>query len=234
VDPRRIGGNFVFRRVKILIRDIGRNLYLAQGGQWVATIAEARSFALGTAAIEHIKRNSLTGVDLYCVFRNITFNTAIPVTAYEETISDLQKPIVKSPAGTTSNAVQAMPTKLRAVRVLLVEDDADDVYLLNKMLRSELSCEVTVAFTKEVYETELERRPDLIVSDSNVRAFDGITALVLARKMYPDIPFVFCSGSTSPEKRETAMALGASAWASKENCFRELVQVVLRLLERKD
>jgi CheY-like chemotaxis protein len=219
--------------VKILIRDIGRNLYLAPGGHWVATIAEARSFALGTAAIDHIKRHQLTGVDLYCVFRNITFNTAIPISAYEETISDHQKPIVKTPAGTPPGAAPAMPTKPRAVRVLLVEDDADDVYMLKKLFRAELACEVIVAFTREIYEAELERRPDLIVSDSNVRAFDGITALVLARKLYPDIPFIFCSGNTSPEKRQTALALGATAWASKENCFRELLQVVSPLLDRK-
>jgi two-component system response regulator len=117
---------------------------------------------------------------------------------------------------------------------LLVEDDPDDVHMLITALRAELACDVVVTFTRQVFEMELERmRPDLIVSDSNVRTFDGIVALKLARKKYPDVPFIFCSGSSSPEKRETALALGATAWTSKENCFQQLVQVIVRIRDRK-
>ena len=208
--------------MKILIRDIARQLYLGPEGTWVTTVSEARAFALGTAAINYIKRHGLTGVDLFCVFRNITFNTSIPVTAYEDISSSPEEP-----AGRDELAALP-PTNFR---VLLVEDDPDDAQLLKKALQTELSCDVVVAFTREVFESELEsRRPDLIVSDSNVRAFSGMTALILARKSYPDVPFIFCSGNISPQKKETALAMGATAWTSKENCFRELVQVITRLV----
>ena len=207
--------------MKILIRDISRHLYLGQGGNWVKSIADARTFALGSAAIEHVIRNGLTGVDLYCVFRNITFNTAIPVSAYET----MPRQPGKQAAEIQSTAQSP------AIRVLLVEDDPDDVMMIKSALRTALACEVTVTFTQDTFESELETsRPDLIISDSNVRAFDGFTALKLARKRYPDVPFVFCSGSMSPEKRETAQALGATAWTSKDNSFRELVQITVRLL----
>ena len=220
--------------MRVLIRDISRNLYLAPGGGWVERIADARHFALGAAAIEHIKGNALTGVELFCVFRNITFNTAIPVKAYEETISDLQKPEAKSEGVTPSSTDTSLFRKPKNIRVLLVEDDPDDVYMLETLLRKELSCEVSVAFTREIYETQLEPRPDVIISDSNVRAFDGFTALMLARRKYPDVPFIFCSGSMSPRKREIGLRLGATAWTSKENSFQELVKCVLRVLKPKD
>jgi len=200
----------------------------------VERIADARAFPLGTAAVEHIKRHGLAGVDLYCVFRNITFNTAIPLTAYEETVQQLDKPAGKSQVAAASPGPDtSLLRKPSAIRILLVEDDPDDVQMLKTALTKELSCEVRVAFTRGIFEAELEERPDLIVSDSNVRAFEGIKALSLARKMYPDMPFIFCSGSGSPQKREMALALGATAWIPKEPSFRELVQFIRRVLSSK-
>ena len=199
-------------------------------------IADARAFMLGHAAIDHIIKERLTGVDLYCVFRNTAFNTAIPLMAYQRLDASARDQPKVSEASPVSIAPSSSPTPAKPfnVRVLLVEDNPDDVHMLKTALRTELACDVVVTFTRQVFEMELERmRPDLIVSDSNVRTFDGIVALKLARKKYPDVPFIFCSGSSSPEKRETALALGATAWTSKENCFQQLVQVILRIRDRK-
>lgn len=202
------------------------------------SIADARVFAAGMAAIDHIKEHGLKGVELYCVFRNISYNTSIPVDAYVKvTPRNPQSPIKSQSASASRNEAQttspSQPAK-PTLRVLLVEDDPDDADMLKTALRTELSCEVIVAFTKEIFEAELQRkRPDLIISDSNVRTFDGITALKTARKKYPDIPFIFCSGSVSPEKREAALALGATAWTSKQDCFKEAMQIVMRLRDQR-
>jgi len=54
-------------------------------------------------------------------------------------------------------------------------------------------------------------RPDLILSDQQLPAFDGITALHLARERAPDIPFILLSGSLN----ETTMVkyVQAGVWA---------------------
>jgi DNA-binding NarL/FixJ family response regulator len=96
-------------------------------------------------------------------------------------------------------------------------------------LEAELDCRVRVALTRASFETELENEPDIIVSDSNVLAFDGMTALKVATEKRPDIPFVFCTGHISEEKKEVAIQLGAAGWVSKDDHFSHLVCVVKRL-----
>jgi two-component system response regulator len=115
------------------------------------------------------------------------------------------------------------------VKILLVEDNPQDVELMQRALEAELDCRVRVALTRASFETELENEPDIIVSDSNVLAFDGMTALKVATEKRPDIPFVFCTGHVTEEKKEVAIQLGAAGWVSKDDCFSHLVCVVKRL-----
>jgi CheY-like chemotaxis protein len=59
-------------------------------------------------------------------------------------------------------------------------------------------------------------------------------ALKIAMKKCPQIPFVFCSGGADPRKQEDAFASGAAAWASKDDSFAQLVQVLKRLCPRQE
>jgi hypothetical protein len=152
------GGPQFIRRVKILIRDTSRNLYLGPGGVWVKNIADARAFMLGHAAIDHIIKEKLTGVDLYCVFRNTAFNTAIPLMAYQRLDASGRDQSKVSKASPVSLTQPGTPTSAKPSnpRVLLVEDDPDDVHMLITALRTELACDVVVTFTRQVFEMELK------------------------------------------------------------------------------
>ena len=126
-----------------------------------------------------------------------------------------------------------MIKKTEPLKVLLVEDSPRDAELIELTLTEQLPCEVKVTSTRPEFEAALDgETPHLIVSDSNVVSFDGLTALAIARERCPDVPFVFCSGNPSEATQREAYAQGAAGWVSKENDFRQLVSVVRRLSER--
>lgn len=126
---------------------------------------------------------------------------------------------------------ETYPNEASKVRILLVEDNPHDVELIQRSLESELNCRVRVALTRASFESELEHEPpNIIVSDSNVLAFDGMTALKMASQKCPDIPFVFCTGQLSKSKKEEAIEMGAAGWVSKDPAFVQLACVVKRLL----
>jgi len=116
------------------------------------------------------------------------------------------------------------------IRILLVEDDPRDIELMQAVLTDNFTCQVRVALTRTSFEDELNREiPNVIVSDSNVLAFDGLTALKIATEKCPHVPFVFCSGNASEVKKAEAFAHGATSWVSKDNHFAQLIVVIKRL-----
>jgi CheY-like chemotaxis protein len=72
-------------------------------------------------------------------------------------------------------------------------------------------------------------RPTLILSDSNLPHFDGFTALELARRMVPDVPFIFVSGSADETHAIQAMQRGATDYVSKDR-LELLVPAVTRAI----
>jgi DNA-binding response OmpR family regulator len=58
---------------------------------------------------------------------------------------------------------------------------------------------------------------DLILSDSHLPSFDTLSALTLARERYPNVPFIFVSGTASPNVKGDAFRRGASEFISKDN-----------------
>ena len=119
------------------------------------------------------------------------------------------------------------------IRILLVEDDPRDIELMQAVLNDNFNCQVRVALTRAAFEAELNREiPSIIVSDSNVLAFEGLTALKIASERCPAVPFVFCSGNASEVKKAEAFAHGATGWVSKDNHFEQLIMVIKRLCDR--
>jgi diguanylate cyclase (GGDEF)-like protein len=108
------------------------------------------------------------------------------------------------------------------LRLLIVEDVTADVELEMYELRR-----AGVAATCRVVETEHamraaipEFRPDAIISDFSMPHFDGLAALALARRIVPDVPFVFVSGTVGEEAAIRALHAGASDYVLKANLRR--------------
>jgi len=103
-------------------------------------------------------------------------------------------------------------------RVILVEDNPFDAELMEMSLRRSLGCTVVVVYSREMFLAELEHElPGVIVSDSNLPAFDGFTALALARELCPGVPFVVCSGRVTDAIKADALARGADACVCKDD-----------------
>src|SRR6202048_4182129 len=117
------------------------------------------------------------------------------------------------------------------LRILSIEDDPKDTKLIQDLLETEgVVCEVTRVDTQAALLASLEQGGiDLILTDYSLPSFDGISALKLAMKACPDVPFIFVSGTLGEEVAIEALKIGATDYVLKTRLSR-LVPSVLRAL----
>ncbi len=123
------------------------------------------------------------------------------------------------------------PVVNKELRILVLEDVADDVVLINRELRkSGLAFRCKRVDTREDFVRELEHnRPDLIFSDHGLPAFSGFAALAIARNQCPDVPFIFITGSQGEEMAAETFRGGATDYVLKDR-LSNLVPAVQRAL----
>ncbi len=119
----------------------------------------------------------------------------------------------------------------KEIRILLIEDVAADVVLINHELRSGgLAFSAAPVATRDEFLHELRQQPpDIILSDHGLPEFDGFTALAIAREHYPDIPFIFVTGSMGEELAINSLRDGATDYVLKSR-MSNLVPAVQRAL----
>lgn len=107
-------------------------------------------------------------------------------------------------------------------RILLVEDNRDDVELLQiRLNKLDLEFNLDVVDQKNTFIDHLEEyQPDLIISDYNLPGFTGIEALKLVRRYNKELPFILISGFIGEEKAVDSMLQGASDYVLKDNLER--------------
>ena len=117
------------------------------------------------------------------------------------------------------------------LRVLSIEDDPKDAELIQNLLETEdIACHVTRVDTQAALVASLEQGGiDLILADYSLPSFDGISALKLAMKACPNVPFIFVSGTLGEEVAIEALKIGATDYVLKTRLSR-LVPSVLRAL----
>jgi PAS domain S-box-containing protein len=112
---------------------------------------------------------------------------------------------------------QVMPDAETQLRVLMVEDSADDAALVLRELRKSgyapLSDRVETA--QAMRAALNDQRWDIILSDYMIPGFGGIEALKIARESGLDLPFILVSGKVSEETLVEAMKAGASDFVLK-------------------
>ena len=132
---------------------------------------------------------------------------------------------------------------LRPLRVLFIEDTADDVELGLIALRAggfEPSARV-VQDAEGLSAALAEDAWDVVIADYRLPGFDGIRALRLVRELTGDLPFILVSGTVGEEIAVEAMRLGAHDYVLKGNLARlplavkrELGEAELRSEKRRD
>jgi PAS domain S-box-containing protein len=118
-----------------------------------------------------------------------------------------------------------------SLRILSIEDDPKDAELIRDLLETEgIVCEITRVDTEAALLVSVEEgRVDLILADYSLPSFDGISALKLAMKACPDVPFIFVSGTLGEEVAVEALKIGATDYVLKTRLSR-LVPAVKRAM----
>jgi hypothetical protein len=117
------------------------------------------------------------------------------------------------------------------VRVLIVEDDpADADLMIRELKRGGFAPDWVRVQTESEYLAQLDRDPEVILSDSNLPLFDGFEALDLLQKRALDIPFILVSGRMGEDLAVEAMKRGASDYLLKDRLAR-LGEAVRRAID---
>jgi len=108
------------------------------------------------------------------------------------------------------------------LRILILEDVDTDAELMENELRKE-----RISFSSKCVETEddfcselKEYNPDVILSDYNLPAFNGMSALKLTKEISPSVPFIIVTGSINEETAVECMKAGAADYVIKEKLSR--------------
>ncbi|MBC8001763.1 MAG: response regulator [Opitutaceae bacterium] len=116
--------------------------------------------------------------------------------------------------------------------ILHLEDDPHDAALIQSTLEAGgITCAISCVQNRDDFLAALEHGGiDLILSDFTLPAFDGLSALKIARTTRPDLPVILVSGTLGEELAIDALKSGATDYVLKERLSR-LVPAVRRAMQ---
>jgi diguanylate cyclase (GGDEF)-like protein len=99
---------------------------------------------------------------------------------------------------------------------LILDDDGPAAELLVRRLTSAGLSFAWERVTREpAFQEALSRAPDIILSDSDVASFSALSALALAQRECPRIPFLFVASNYQDSAARRALKEGASGYVGK-------------------
>ena len=115
--------------------------------------------------------------------------------------------------------------------ILLIEDSDTDTFLIERELRNRgVSFMLKRVQTKDAFLSAIEETPDVILSDYRLPSFDSLEGLQICRSKYPDIPYIFVSGTIGDDLAIETLRLGATDYILKDRITR-LVPAIHRALK---
>ena len=123
----------------------------------------------------------------------------------------------------------------RTLRILHLEDQADDAELVQDCLEREgFDCRITLVSNRAGFIVALDD-PELevILSDFELRGFDGLEALKLATERVPQTPFILVSGTIGEAAAIESLRNGATDYVLKHRLNR-LAPAVTRALQEAE
>lgn len=118
------------------------------------------------------------------------------------------------------------------IKILIIEDVPFDAELIDRELqRSGMNFTSRRVEEEHDYLNELEHfMPDIILADHSLPNFDGLSALKIANRLVPDVPFIFVSGKMGEDFAIEALKCGATDYVLKGS-LSKIVHAVNRALE---
>jgi PAS domain S-box-containing protein len=117
------------------------------------------------------------------------------------------------------------------LRILHLEDDRIHIDLARALLAEDgIDCDFAVVATEKDFAAALDTdKFDLVLADFTLPGFDGMMALAMVRERFPDLPFIFLTGTMGEEIAIDAMKCGATDYVLKNRLSR-LAPAVKRAL----
>lgn len=117
------------------------------------------------------------------------------------------------------------------LRILHLEDDPYDAELVQTTLEAAgIASSTTCVHNRDDFVAALESGDiDLILSDFSLPAFDGLSAVAIARAGWPELPVILVSGSLGEELAIDSLKKGATDYVLKQRLSR-LGPAVLRAM----
>lgn len=121
------------------------------------------------------------------------------------------------------------------LRVLHLEDDKNDADLVQLTLSSGgIACDTVLVDTRDGFISSIEKCSfDVILADYSLPSFDGLSALEIAKKACPDLPFIFVSGALGEEYAVETLKRGATDYVLKDR-LSKLATSINRALREAD
>jgi len=118
------------------------------------------------------------------------------------------------------------------LHILHLEDDPNDAALVLSMLEAAgICCATTCVQNQADFVAALERGGiDLILSDSSLPGFDGLSAVEIVHARWPAIPLILVSGTMGEELAINSLKSGATDYVLKDRLSR-LVPAVRRAMQ---
>ena len=122
------------------------------------------------------------------------------------------------------------------LQVLHLEDDARDTELVQAALEGEgIQSELTRVEREQDFLAALKRESlDLILADYTLPSFDGLSALRIAQRHLPEVPFIFVSGTLGEDVAIEALKTGATDYVLKTRLARLGPAVTRALREARE
>ncbi|MEO3428080.1 PAS domain S-box protein [Pelagibius sp. CAU 1746] len=123
----------------------------------------------------------------------------------------------------------------KPIRVLLVEDSADDADLqIWELKRGGYDPQCRRVSSAEAFAEALDSQPwEVILCDYTMPTFNGLVALAMLRERGLDIPFIFVSGTLTEEMAVEGMRAGAQDYIVKDR-LKRLVPAIERELREAE
>ena len=121
-----------------------------------------------------------------------------------------------------------------AIRVLVADDEAPFVSMLEVLLSAESAIEVVGSARdgSRAVSLALSLAPDVTVMDISMPVLDGIEATRRIRAARPDACILILTGSDAPVEVDRARQAGAAGYLTKDRIATHLVGAIRDLAER--
>ncbi len=124
--------------------------------------------------------------------------------------------------GQTEACDQPVPASTPSCSILHLEDNQLDAEQVRSALQSaDIVCQMVHVKNREQYVAALTSGHfDLILADNSLPSFDGMSALDIAKRKCPDVPFIFLSGTMDEQHTAESFQHGAADYVPEDNLAR--------------